>query len=156
MTDIALILDRIGHTLAVDVSPHLDGHYAGGHVTMAGLLSILASQAFDGTVDRMLHEIADMRTLLDEGGVDPGDTRAPSMKVSDLQIVHNRLSDALITLQTRLENEAADDKDARALNARIWQFYVSGAEARMPELPDISADRAAAMERVAKEKGNAG
>lgn len=155
MTDIALILDRIGHTLAIDVSPHLDGHYAGGHVTMAGLLSIMASQVFDGTVDRMLHEIGDMRTLLEDGGEDPGETRAASMKVSDLTIVHNRLSAALIALQTRLEEEI-DTEASRALNARIWQFYVSGAEARMPELPDIGDARTKAAARIAEEKGTAG
>jgi len=28
MSDIPMILDRIGKTLAIDVSPHLEGHYA--------------------------------------------------------------------------------------------------------------------------------
>ena len=66
MTDISMILDRIGKTLAIEVSPHLDGHYAGGHVVLAGLMAVMAGEAFDGTVDRMLHEISDMRTLLEE------------------------------------------------------------------------------------------
>ena len=152
MTNIALILDRIGHTLVVDVSPHLDGHYAGGHVTMAGLLSILAAQKFDGMVDRILHEIGDMRTLLEEGGVDSGDTRSASMKISDLQVVHDRLSQKMIELQASLEEKT--DDESKALNARIWHFHVLGAEARMPELPDLSAARANATTHTAAEKAN--
>ena len=151
MTDIALILNRIGHKLAVDVSPYLEGHYAGGHVTMAGLLSIMASQVFDGAVDRLLHEIADMRTLLEDGGISPGDTRAASMKVSDLQSVHNRLSEAMIELQAELEGK--DDDASKRLNARIWQFYVSGSEERMPALPEIGAARDIAAARIAAEMG---
>lgn len=154
MTDIAMILDRIGRTLAIDVSPHLEGHYAGGHVVLSGLMAIMAGEAFDGTVDRMLHEISDMRTLIEEGGVDPGDTRGTSMRVSALREVHNDLSAALIEVQVALE--ARQDAAARALNARIWKFYVEGANARMPELPDITAARAAAAERIAAEKAERG
>ncbi len=152
MTDISMILDRIGKTLAIEVSPHLDGHYAGGHVVLAGLMAVMAGQAFDGTVDRMLHEISDMRTLLEEGGIDPGDTRGTSMRVSALQIVHNRLSEKLMELQIGLE--AREDEAAKALNARIWTFYVEGADARMPALPDIQAARAKALERVLAEKAD--
>lgn len=150
MSDITMILERIGKTLAIEVSPHLDGHYAGGHVVLSGLLAVMAGEAFDGTVDRLLHEISDMRTLLEDGGIDPGDTRGSSFKVSDLQIIHNRLSSDLINLQAELETKK--EPDAKALNARIWQFYVEGANARMPELPDIGEARAKAAERIAAEK----
>lgn len=154
MTDVSMILDRIGHTLAIDVSPHLEGHYAGGHVVLSGLMAIMAGEAFDGTVDRMLHEISDMRTLLEEGEIDPGDTRGTSMRVSALQEVHNRLSEALIAMQIDLETR--EDEAAKALNSRIWQFYVEGANTRMPELPDITVARAEAAARIAAEKEDAG
>lgn len=150
MSDIAMILDRIGKTLAIDVSPHLDGHYAGGHVVISGLMAVMAGEAFDGTVDRMLHEIADMRTLLEDGGRVPGNTRGTSMRVSALQVVHDRLSTGLIDMQAELEVKA--DPASKALNARIWQFYVEGANARMPTLPDIAAARAEASARIAAEK----
>lgn len=154
MTDISMILDRIGKTLAIEVSPHLEGHYAGGHVVLSGLMAIMAGEAFDGAVDRMLHEIADMRTLLEDGGIDPGDTRGASMRVSALQIVHNGLSEKLMEMQIGLE--ARQDKEALALNARIWQFFVDGADARLPTLPDIQTARARALERVLAEKADKG
>jgi len=150
MTDIAMILERIGKTLAIEVSPHLDGHYAGGHVVLSGLLAVMAGEAFDGTVDRLLREIADMRTLLEDGGMTPGDTRSISMRVSTLREIHDGLSTNLIALQTELE-EKTDDA-SKALNARIWQYYVDGANERMPTLPEITKERAQAAERIAAEK----
>lgn len=150
MSDIPMILDRIGHTLAIEVSPHLDGHYAGGHVVISGLMTIMAADAFDGLVDNMLAEIADMRTLLEDGGRDPGDTRARSMKVSVLQKVHDRLSAELIDMQTDIETRP--DEASKALNARIWRYYAEGADKRMPALPDITQARADAAARIAATK----
>ena len=152
MTDISMILDRIGKTLAIEVSPHLDGHYAGGHVLLSGLMAVMAGEAFDGAVDRLLHEISDMRTLLQEGGREPGDTRGTSMRVSVLQEVHNSLSEMLIEMQTELEISQAPE--AKAINARIWKFFVEGATARLPELPDIAAAREQAAARIAAEKSD--
>ena len=154
MTDISMILDRIGKTLAIEVSPLLEGHYAGGHVVLSGLMAVMAAEAFDGTVDRMLHEISDMRSLLDEGGIDVGETRGTSMKVSALQVVHDRLSAMLIDMQAALEGK--DDKASKGLNARIWQYFAEGAQARMPTLPDIAEARAKAAERIAAEKVSKG
>lgn len=146
-----MILDRIGRKLVIEVSPHLDGHYAGGHATMAGLLSVMAGEAFDGYVDRLLHEIADMRTLLIDGDIDPGDTRARSMKISDLLPVHSHLSEELIKLQAAIETR--DDDASKKLNARIWQFFVEGAEARMPSPPDFADARAKTVAAIqAKEE----
>lgn len=150
MSNIPMILDRIGHTLAIEVSPHLDGHYAGGHVVLSGLMAIMAAEAFDNLVDNLLQEIADMRTLLEDGGRDPGDTRARSMKISVLQPVHDRLSADLIAMQEEIE--AKDDEASKALNARIWRFFAEGADNRMPTLPDIADARAKAAERIAAEK----
>jgi len=140
MSDIPMILDRVGKTLSIDVSPHLEGHYAGGHVIMAGLLTMMAAEQFDGLVDRLLSEIGDMRTLLIDGGNDVPDTRARSFKVSAVQAVHNDLSEKLIALQQKIE--VLDDPDSKALNARIWQYFNEGAEARMPTMPDFTEARA--------------
>lgn len=151
MTDIAMILDRVGKTLAIEVSPHLEGHYAAGHVVIAGLMAVMAGEAFDGMVDRMLSEISDMKDLLLEGGIAPGETDTASYKVSALQPVHDRLSAMLIEMQAGLEVKR-DDAASKALNARIWQFYVKWAEARMPTLPQIGEARAEAAARIAAEK----
>ncbi|MEO0883915.1 MAG: hypothetical protein AAFY34_14465 [Pseudomonadota bacterium] len=142
MSDIPMILERVGKKLIIDVAPHFDGHYAAGHVTMAGLLSVMASECFDGLVDRLLSEIADMRTLLIDGGRDPGDTRSLSMKISAIQPTHDRLSAELIALQEDIETKT--DEVSKSLNARIWQFFVEGSEARMPALPNFAEARAAA------------
>ena len=149
MSDIPMILDRIGRKLVIEVSPNFEGHYAAGHATMAGLLAVMASEAFDGLVDRLLSEIADMRTLLIDGGKEPGDTRARSMRVSALQTVHDRLSADLIGLQEEIESR--DDAASKALNARIWQFFVEGADARMPSPPDFAAARAAVAADLAEQ-----
>ncbi|MEM9667624.1 MAG: hypothetical protein AAF950_01760 [Pseudomonadota bacterium] len=146
MSDIPMILERVGKKLIVDVAPHFDGHYAAGHTTLAGLLAVMASEAFDGMVDRMFSEISDMRTLLADGGKDPGDTRGLSMKVSALQVVHNRLSAELIALQEEIEVKS--DDASKALNARIWTFFVEGAEARMPTLPDFAEAREATLAKL--------
>lgn len=151
MSDIPMILDRIGRKLAVEVAPRLEGHYTGGHATLAGLISIMAAQQFDGLVDRLLHEIADMRTLLEDGGGEPGDTRGRDMKISSLKMVHDRLSADLMALQADIETR--NDAASQALNARIWQYFVEGAEARMPDLPDLKAAREAAAARIAAEAG---
>lgn len=147
MSDIPMILDRVGKTLSIDVSPHLDGHYAGGHVIMAGLLTMMAAEQFDGLVDRLLTEISDMRTLLIDGGLDLPDTRARSFKVSAVQAVHDNLSKQLILLQEELELK--DDAGSKALNARIWMFFKDGAEARMPAMPDFTEARAEVLAELA-------
>jgi len=112
----------------------------------------MAGEAFDGTVDRLLREIADIRTLLEDGGVTPGDTRGMSMRVSALQEVHNRLSSVLIEMQTALETKT--DEASKKLNARIWLYYTEGANERMPTLPEITKARAKAAERIAAEKSS--
>jgi len=150
MRDIAMILERVGKTLAIEVSPHLEGHYAGGHVVLSGLMAVMAGEAFDGTVDRLLREISDMRTLLVDAGIPPGNTRGETMRVSELQKIHDRLSTALIELQIGLESKT--DEASKKLNSRIWMYYVDGAQERLPTLPDISAARAEASARIAAEK----
>lgn len=143
MSDIPMILDRVGKKLSIDVSPHLEGHYAGGHVIMSGLLTMMAAEQIDGLVDRLLSEVRDMRTLLEDGGGEVPDTRTRSFKVSNVQEMHNKLSDLLIKLQERVEvSDTAEDK---ALNARIWVYFNEGAEARMPTMPDFTEARAAVL-----------
>ena len=61
MSDIGMILDRIGRKLVTEVAPKLEGDYSGGHAAMSGLMSVMAGEAWDGAADRLVNEIAGMR-----------------------------------------------------------------------------------------------
>ena len=45
MSDIGMILDRIGRKLVTEVAPKLEGDYSGGHAAMSGLMSVMAGEA---------------------------------------------------------------------------------------------------------------
>lgn len=135
MSDVALILQRLGRTLVTDVAPALEGHYAGGHASMAGLLAVMAGEAWDGAADRLVREIEGMQAILRAAG-QPGDTTAKSYRVSDLMAVRDRLAEQIIALQT--EVEARDDETSRTLNAQIWGLLLGSAAERMPSPPDFA------------------
>jgi len=132
MSDTGMILGRIGRTLVRVVSPALEGHYAGGHASMSGLMAVMAGEAWDGAADRLHREVEGMRALLRAGG-EPADEQAASLRLSDLETVRNILAERLIALQARLEaSEAPGDID---LNRDIWAFLLAGASERMPSPP---------------------
>lgn len=133
MSDIGLILGRIGLKLVTDVTPKLEGDYAAGHVSMTGLMAIMAGEMWDGSADRLNNEIKAMRALLD-GRVDVSAIpAAASLKLSDLTVERDALAEKLIALQTDLE--AQDGADAAALNTRVWGHLLQTAAARMPSPP---------------------
>jgi len=132
MSDIGQILTGLGETLVGEVAVALEGQYVAGHASMAGLMAVMAGEAWDGAADRLVSEIEGMRALLAEAGT-PDETRAESLRLSDLSPLRDRLAEKLIALQARLEDE--DSEAARALNARIWAFLLGGAGARMPSPP---------------------
>ncbi|MGC6499347.1 MAG: hypothetical protein ACON4C_04070 [Henriciella sp.] len=134
MTHIGFILGQIGKTLVSDVAPKLEGDYAGGHAAMAGLMAIMAGEAWDAAADRLVTEIQGIRRLLDRGGVDCSDvSKAPSVRLSDLEPERDALLLKLIALQFRLETD--DSPGAQSLNADIWAHYITTAQARMPSPP---------------------
>ena len=135
MTDIAMILDKLGKALVSDVAPHLEGTYAGGQAGMIGIMSVMAGEAWDGAADRLMREIDGARALLRAGGIED-DTLPESLKISDLTVVRDRLMGQLIALQARIETD--DSEAARALNAQIWGFLLAGAHERMPSPPDFT------------------
>ena len=151
MSDIPMILDRVGTKLVVETAQLFDGHYASGSIIISGLIATMAGEAFDGLADRLNNDITLMAELLRAGGVDPGDVTRPTLKLSDLQPLHDRLSAELITLQERIETQPGDA--AAALNARIWGFFVAGATARMPSPPQFEEQRADAAEKLKAEGG---
>ncbi|MEM1035599.1 MAG: hypothetical protein AAGI14_02435 [Pseudomonadota bacterium] len=135
MTDIAMILDRIGRKLVGEVAPKLEGDYSAGHAAMAGLMSVMAGEMWDGAADRLFTETGEMRALLQAAGRDVQVPDAPSLKVSDLTAERDALARELIEAQKALE--LRNDEAAQALNAQIWLFYIQTAQARMPSPPDF-------------------
>ena len=54
MSDIGMILTRLGGLFATEIAPALDGHYAGGKAGLAGLVTVMAGEAFEGAADRLV------------------------------------------------------------------------------------------------------
>lgn len=136
MSDIGMILDRIGRTLVTEVGPALDGHYAAGKAGLSGLMAIMAGEAWDGAADRLAREIDGMKALLAAGGdAEAEEISAESLKLSDLQAARNELAERLIALHASVE--ADDSEHARALNTQIWGFLLATAAERMPSPPEF-------------------
>jgi hypothetical protein len=145
MSDIAMILDKLGRTLVSDVAPHLEGSYAGGQAGMIGIMATMAGEAWDGAADRLVREIDGARALLKAGGVED-DAQPQSLKISELTAVRDRLVGQLVVLHARIEAE--ESQAARALNAQIWGFLLSGALERMPSPPDFAPSEDEAADRA--------
>ena len=138
MSDIGMILDRLGRKLVIEVAPKLEGDYSGGHAAMSGLMAVMAGEAWDDAADRLVNEIAGMRGLLALGGVDVETPPSTTVKISDLTIERDALALTLIELQTELESR--DDAAAIDLNAKIWMHLMATAMTRMPSPPDFPDD----------------
>ncbi len=135
MSDIGMILDRIGRKLVTEVAPKLEGDYSGGHAGMSGLMAVMAGEAWDGAADRLANEIAGLRGLLALAGETVTVAKSPSLKVSDLKTERDAIARDLIDVQIALE--ARDDDAARDLNAKIWMHLMATSMARMPSAPEF-------------------
>lgn len=138
MTDIGMVLGRLGTKLVTEVAPKLDGDYSGGHAAMAGLMNVMAGEAWDGAADRLFTEIGEMRGLFAQAGLQVEVPDAASLKISDLTAERDALAARLIELQANLEMR--NDDAAQTLNAQIWVLLLQSAAARMPsppEFPDV-------------------
>ena len=135
MSDIGLILERIGQKLVTEVAPRLEGDYVGGHAAMSGLLSVMAGEAWDSAADRLFAEIGELRSLLRQAAMGAEIPESPSLKVSDLTTERNALAGQLIALQEQIETR--EDEPAKLLNAQIWLYYMKTAQARMPSPPQF-------------------
>ncbi len=136
MSDIGMILDRVGRKLVTEVAPKLEGDYAAGHTVMTGLMGIMAGEAWDGAADRLVSEIAGLRGLLASGKVEASDVAAAgSLKLAVLTVERDGLAEKLIAMQAALE--ARGDEAAKDLNAQIWMYLMQTAVARMPSPPMV-------------------
>lgn len=135
MSDIGMILSRIGGKLVTEVAPKLEGDYSGGHAAMSGFMAVMAGEAWDGAADRLVNEIAGMRGLFALAGVEIDTPESTTVKVSDLSVERNALAARLIELQKDLEGR--DDDTANDLNAKIWMHLMATVMHRMPSPPDF-------------------
>jgi len=136
MSDIGMILDRIGRTLVTEVGPALEGHYASGKAGLSGLMAVMAGEAWDGAADRLSREIDGMKALLAAGGdAEAAEISPDSLKLSDLQGARNELAERLIALHADVETD--DSAEANALNTQIWGFLLAAAAERMPSAPEF-------------------
>lgn len=135
MSDIGMILDRIGRKLVTDVAPKLEGDYSAGHAAMSGLMAVMAGEAWDSAADRLVNEIAGIRALLALAGRQVTVTESATVKISDLTTERNALAEQLVVVQAELE--ARDDAAAKDLNAKVWMHLMATAMARMPSPPDF-------------------
>lgn len=135
MSDIGMILDRIGRKLVTEVAPKLEGDYSAGHAAMSGLMAVMAGEAWDNAADRLVNEIAGIRGLLALAGQSVSVPESASVKISELTVERNALADQLIALQAELET--SDDAAAKDLNAKIWMHLMATAMNRMPTPPDF-------------------
>ncbi|MEO1661479.1 MAG: hypothetical protein AAFR51_10860 [Pseudomonadota bacterium] len=142
MSDIGMILGRIGRKLVIEVAPKLEGDYSGGHAGMSGLMAVMAGEAWDSAADRLVNEIAGLRALLALAGQPSDVPESVSVKISELTAERNALAEALITVQTALETR--EEAEAKDLNAKIWMHLMATAMNRMPsppEFPDAEAEK---------------
>ena len=51
MSDVGMILQRLGATLVNEVAPKLEGDYSGGHASMAGLMAVMAGEMWEKEAD---------------------------------------------------------------------------------------------------------
>ncbi len=133
MSDIGMILDRIGRKLVTEVAPKLEGDYSGGHAGMSGLMAVMAGEAWDNAADRLVNEIAGLRGLLALAGETVTVAPSASVKISDLTVERNALAEILISVQGELEGK--DDEASKDLNAKIWMHLMATAMSRMPSPP---------------------
>lgn len=135
MSDIGMILGRLGNTLVGEVAPKLEGDYSGGQAALSGVMAVMAGEAWDGAADRLVNEIAGMRGLLALAGNEVVVPESPSLKISDLTEERNSLAGDLIALQ--MSFEARGDDAAKELNAKIWMHLMATTMARMPSPPEF-------------------
>ena len=135
MSDIGMILDRIGRKLVTEVAPKLEGDYSGGHAAMSGLMAVMAGEAWDSAADRLVNEIAGMRGLLALAEEPVSVPPSATVKVSDLKAERDALARILIDVQTRLEGEETETADN--LVGKIWMHLMATAMHRMPSPPDF-------------------
>lgn len=137
MSDIGMILTKLGKSLVTDVAPALEGDYRGGMAGIVGLMSMMAGEAWDGAADRLWREIEGMKALLMAAGdAEAGEITPKDLTLSELNLARNELAERLIALQAELELRP-DDVEASRLNTQIWGFLLAGAAERMPSPPDF-------------------
>lgn len=143
--DAAHILRTSFGTILGEVAPHIDHDYAGGSVTVIGLLMVFAAQDYQQGAEIRARENAAMRSLfadalplLGQGDLRRAVAAASASRDADLTMATLNASNAalkqvLIELQAHLETR--EDDGAQALDDRIWRILRQFADGRRLDLP---------------------
>ena len=137
MSDVGMILQRLGATLVKEVAPKLEGDYSAGHASMAGLMAVMAGEMWEKEADLLVGEIGRMKALLAAAGIGEAEPHIESFLISDLKAMRNELAMQLIDLQVSLE--AKDDEESKELNTQIWGHLLATCAGRMPSPPAFGA-----------------
>lgn len=114
------------------ILPALDpDNYAAGDTRTIALMLVLLAQDADRAADRLVRENGEMRDILGDEAVVPGDFR-----IAALQAEHDRLTALLIALHASVED--AEDEGSRSTERRIWAYLRTAAENRALVLPETS------------------
>ena len=134
-------------TILTDVAPHIAHDYAGGSVTLIGLLMLFAAEDFERGADVRARENGAMRTLfadaaralprgsLRDAVAAAAVTRDADLAISTLNASNAALKTVLIDLHAYVEDW--HDPAASALDGRIWAILRQFADGRALTMPAL-------------------
>jgi hypothetical protein len=142
------ILPSLAVTMAFKIIPALpEASYALGDARITAALLLLIAQQAEKGVDILYQENRRLRALFKSAAaldlpaalakrlVTAAATSDEDLRLSAMEAANAGLATLLIDLQTEIE--ACQDAAAKAVNREIWALLVTGAEARMLELPPV-------------------
>ena len=131
------VLADLAARVARNAAPQIPAAERAGELGLSALLLGLAAEMWDGAVERLVHENADIRSLLAKGAAATSDPalrhdleslssgQDTSFRISALQSVNSSLRAGLIALQLHLESR--DDPAAKALEEEVWRGLAEAA-----------------------------
>lgn len=121
----------IAQRMLSGVIPDLKSTYTMSDGSMLALLLMgLSGEVADG-IARRLADIQELHLILAEAGETDIDPVPASMRLADVNAVHDRLTAKLIALHERIEGDSARDE----LCLRIWKYLGDHAARHQLHLP---------------------
>ncbi len=127
------------HRLTNDIAPALPDEYLAQSTGMMGGMMAVATQQADCAVDDMVWDITQLHELLTQATVilEHAQTDQPdfnSLRLSSLIPQYHRLAIQLVEVHALVEEMTS--AQARALNARIWDYLTTSAQRRRIDIFD--------------------
>lgn len=143
-----VLLNAIG-TLTMAVAPEVTTAFGQGQLGLIAALMYFAAAEHDTAADTVARENREMRALfadaakartrLDDGLrgalAQAAESADADIKISTLNATNSRLKALLIRLHEHLESRP--EKEARALEDRLWRTLRASADSRALELPEL-------------------